>query len=66
MNPDPEVEIDDGKLYRKYSLIYNNIRDLGFESLFRSGDAVNVNLVKELYANWQLEASLDVVYQVQV
>ncbi|XP_075096453.1 uncharacterized protein LOC107801747 [Nicotiana tabacum] len=34
-------------------------------SLFRLGDAVNVNLVKEFYANWQPEASLDVVYEVQ-
>ncbi|OIT37176.1 nad(p)h-quinone oxidoreductase subunit k, chloroplastic [Nicotiana attenuata] len=30
------------------------------------GDAVNVTLVKEFYANWQPQASLDAVYEVQV
>ncbi|OIT02946.1 hypothetical protein A4A49_22426 [Nicotiana attenuata] len=63
---EPEVAIDDGKSARKYSEIYNNIRALGFDSLFRPGDAVNVTLVKEFYANWQPEASLDAVYEVQV
>lgn len=66
LNPDPEVGMDDGKLSQKYSRIYNNIRALGFESLFHLGDAVNVNLVKEFYDNWLPEASLDVVYEVQV
>lgn len=51
VNPNPEVAIDDGKLSQKYSVIYNNIWSLGFESLFHPGDAVNVNLVKEFYAN---------------
>ncbi|OIT21334.1 hypothetical protein A4A49_34672 [Nicotiana attenuata] len=64
--PDPEVGIEYGKLVRKYSVIYNNIRYLGFESLFRPGESVNVNIVKEFYANWQLEASLDAVYEVKV
>ncbi|OIT39260.1 hypothetical protein A4A49_03587 [Nicotiana attenuata] len=63
--PEPEVAIDDGKLARKYSKIYNNIRALGFDSLFRPGDEMNVTLDKEFYANWQLEASLDAVYEVQ-
>ncbi|OIT36741.1 hypothetical protein A4A49_58491 [Nicotiana attenuata] len=66
VNPDPEVAIDNGKLARKYGDIYNNIRALGFDSIFRPGDAVNVNLVKEFYANWQPEAILDAVYEVQV
>ncbi|OIT02331.1 hypothetical protein A4A49_21590 [Nicotiana attenuata] len=66
VSPDPEVGLDDGKLARKYSGIYNNIRYLGFESLFRPGESVNVNLVKEFYANRQYEASLDAVYDVQV
>lgn len=51
VNPDPEVGIDDGKLGWKYSMIYKNIRALGFESLFHPSDALNVNLVKEIYAN---------------
>ncbi|OIT03467.1 hypothetical protein A4A49_08849 [Nicotiana attenuata] len=66
VNPNPEVAIDDRKLARIYGDIYNNIRALGFDSIFRPGDAVNVNLVKEFYANWQPEASLDAVYEVQV
>ncbi|OIT00409.1 hypothetical protein A4A49_01320 [Nicotiana attenuata] len=63
---DPEFGIDDGKLARKYSGIYNNIRYLGFESLFRLGESVNVNIAKELYANWQPEATLGGVYEVEV
>ncbi|OIT06740.1 hypothetical protein A4A49_61406 [Nicotiana attenuata] len=65
VNSEPKVAIDGGKLARKYSEIYN-IRALGFDSLFRSGDAVNMNLVKECYANWQPEASLDAVYEERV
>ncbi|OIT40580.1 hypothetical protein A4A49_00652 [Nicotiana attenuata] len=61
VSPDLEVGIDDGKLVRKYSGIYNNIRYLGFETLFRPGESVNVNMVKEFYANWQPEASLNAV-----
>ncbi|OIT28886.1 hypothetical protein A4A49_52562 [Nicotiana attenuata] len=52
VSPDPEVAINDGKLAGKYSEIYNNIRALGFDSLFCPGDAVN--------------ASLDTVYEVRV
>lgn len=59
---DSQVAVDDSKLSRKYFLIYNNIRVLDFESLFRLGDAVNVNLVKELYVNWKPMAILDAVY----
>nr|XP_009589370.1 uncharacterized protein LOC104086745 [Nicotiana tomentosiformis] len=66
VNSDPEVAIDDRKLSRKYSGIYNNIRALGFESLFHLGDTVNVNLVKEFYANGKTESCLDAVYEVQV
>lgn len=66
MNPEPEVAIDDGKLSRKYNEIYNNIQALGFESLFCSDDAVNVNLVKAFYANWKHKDSLDDVYEVQI
>ncbi|OIT21836.1 hypothetical protein A4A49_52968 [Nicotiana attenuata] len=66
LDAEPEVAIGDGKLARKYSEIYNNIRALGFDSKFHLGDAVNVTLVKEFYANWQPEASLDAVYEVQV
>ncbi|XP_070032498.1 uncharacterized protein [Nicotiana tomentosiformis] len=64
VNPEPKVAIDDRKLARKYNEIYNNIRALGFDCLFRPGDAVNMNLVKEFYSNWQPEASLDAVYEV--
>ncbi|OIT38334.1 hypothetical protein A4A49_07973 [Nicotiana attenuata] len=66
VSPDPEVGIDDGKLSRKYSGIYNNIKFLGFESLFHPDELVNVNTVKEFYANWQPEASLDAVNEVEV
>lgn len=51
VNLETEVAIDDGNLSRKYSGIYNNIRALGFESLFHPGDALNVNLLKEFYVN---------------
>ncbi|XP_075107123.1 uncharacterized protein LOC142180097 [Nicotiana tabacum] len=66
VSPDPEVSIDDGKLARKYSWIYNNIRYLGFESLFHPGEPVKMNMVNEFYAIWQPEASLDAVYEVEV
>lgn len=66
MNPKLEVAIDDGKLSRKYNEIYYNIRALGFASLIHPGNTVNVNLVKESYANRQPKASLDVVYEVCV
>lgn len=49
VNPDAEVAIDDGKLSQKYSLIYNNIWALGFDSLLCLSDAINMNLVKEFY-----------------
>lgn len=52
MKPDPGVAINDGKLSWKYYVIYQNIRALGFESLFHPSDVVNMNLVKEFYANW--------------
>jgi len=51
VSPDPEVCIDNGKLARKYSEIYNNIRYLCFESLFHPGESMNVNMVNELCAN---------------
>ncbi|OIT35227.1 hypothetical protein A4A49_07435 [Nicotiana attenuata] len=66
VSPEPEVSSDDGKLARKYSGIYINIRYLGFESLFHPGKSMNVNMVKEFYAKWQPETSLDAVYEVQV
>lgn len=63
---DLKVCIHDGKLARKYSRIYNKIKYLGFESLFCLGESVNVNMVKEFYANWKLEANSDAVYEVEV
>nr|XP_016437197.1 PREDICTED: uncharacterized protein LOC107763244 [Nicotiana tabacum] len=63
VSPDQEVGIDDGNLSRKYSGIYSNIRFLGIESLFHPSELLNVNMVKEFYANWQPKASLDVVYE---
>ncbi|XP_070008507.1 uncharacterized protein [Nicotiana sylvestris] len=64
--PTPEVTIDEAKLARKYNAIYNNIRALDFEGLFRQGDSVNINLVKEFYANWQPGGDLGASYQVRV
>lgn len=64
--PEPQVGIDDRKLARKYSLIYQNIQAMSFESVFRSGDTVNMNMVKEFYANSQPEGNLDVVYKVEI
>lgn len=35
----------------KYLVLYLNIRAMGLECLFRPGDDVNVNMVREFYAN---------------
>lgn len=64
--PEPQVGLDDRKLAHKYSLTYQNIRALSFESVFRSGDTVNMNMVKKFWANSQPEENLDVVYKVEV